>query len=53
MLGQLDVLVYTPEEFERMRREGDAFVEMLEEGWRIDEREATGRSPSPVSAGPL
>jgi predicted nucleotidyltransferase len=32
-LGGIDILVYTPQEFERMRREGNAFVEMiLEEG---------------------
>lgn len=29
--GGVDVLVYTPEEFESMRREGNAFAEMIEE----------------------
>ena len=31
--GAVDVLVYTPEEFKRMRKAGNAFIEMiLEEG---------------------
>lgn len=40
-IGGLDILVYTPKEFARMRREGNAFVEMiLEEGSLIYERKA-------------
>jgi hypothetical protein len=32
-LGGIDILVYTPQEFERMIKEGNAFAEMiLEEG---------------------
>ena len=38
-IGRLDILVYTPKEFARMRNEGNAFVEMiLEEGSLIYER---------------
>jgi uncharacterized protein len=34
----IDLLVYTPEEFERMRREGAPFLtDILEHGWRIYE----------------
>jgi uncharacterized protein len=44
-IGGLDILVYTPKEFARMRREGNAFVEMiLEEGSLIYERKAENRS---------
>ena len=44
-IGGLDILVYTPKEFVRMRREGNAFVEMiLEEGFLIYERKAESRS---------
>jgi hypothetical protein len=28
-LGAVDLLVYTPEEFDTMRREGNAFAEMI------------------------
>ncbi|MFQ5987219.1 MAG: nucleotidyltransferase domain-containing protein [Dehalococcoidia bacterium] len=39
----LDVLVYTPEEFEHMRREGNPFIErLLQEGMVIYERPSTG-----------
>ena len=42
-IGGLDILVYTPKEFARMRREGDAFVEMiLEEGSLIYDRKMDG-----------
>lgn len=35
-LGAVDLLVYTPEEFARMRHEGNAFAEMIaEEGMLI------------------
>lgn len=35
-LGAVDLLVYTPEEFARMRQEGNAFAEMIaEEGLLI------------------
>lgn len=34
-LGHIDVLVYTPEEFEAMRREGNAFAEMVNEEGRL------------------
>ena len=38
--GAVDVLVYTPEEFAAMRREGNAFAEMIaEEGHLIYGRE--------------
>ncbi len=30
-VGGVDILVYTPEEFGRMREEGNAFVEMIQE----------------------
>ena len=44
-IGGLDILVYTPKEFARMRREGNAFVEMiLEEGSLIYERKTENRS---------
>jgi hypothetical protein len=44
-IGGIDILVYTPKEFARMRREGNAFVEMiLEEGSLIYERKAENRS---------
>ena len=40
-MGGVDVLVYTPKEFARMRREGNAFAEMiLEEGALIYDRQA-------------
>ena len=40
-MGGIDILVYTPEEFATMQREGNAFVEMiLEEGSLIYERKA-------------
>ena len=40
-MGGIDVLVYTPEEFDRMQREGNAFVEMIiEEGSLIYDRKA-------------
>ncbi len=29
--GSVDILVYTPEEFQRMREEGNAFAELIEE----------------------
>ncbi len=29
--GGVDILVYTPEEFQRMREDGNAFAEMIEE----------------------
>lgn len=38
-LGAIDVLVYTPEEFSTMLKEGNAFAEMItEEGRLIDGR---------------
>ena len=38
-LGAVDILVYTPEEFIEMKREGNAFAEMItEEGIIIYER---------------
>ncbi len=33
--GGVDILVYTPEEFEEMRREGNAFVDMVVEEGRL------------------
>jgi predicted nucleotidyltransferase len=40
-MGGVDVLVYTPKEFAEMRREGNAFAEMiLEEGSLIYDRQA-------------
>jgi predicted nucleotidyltransferase len=40
-IGGLDILVYTPEEFETMQREGNAFAEMINEEARlIYDREA-------------
>ena len=40
-VGGVDVLVYTPKEFAAMRREGNAFAEMiLEEGSLIYDRQA-------------
>ncbi|RMH87296.1 MAG: nucleotidyltransferase domain-containing protein, partial [Calditrichaeota bacterium] len=40
----IDVLVYTPEEFQEMLRRGNAFAEMVvEEGVIIYEQEAAGR----------
>jgi predicted nucleotidyltransferase len=40
-VGGVDILVYTPDEFISMEREGNAFVEMiLEEGHLIYENEA-------------
>jgi len=40
-MGGVDVLVYTPKEFAEMRREGNAFAEMiLEEGALIYDRQA-------------
>jgi len=42
-LGAVDVLVYTPAEFARMKREGNAFVDMVtEEGVIIYDRPAQG-----------
>lgn len=42
-LGAVDVLVYTPEEFAAMQREGNAFAEMIvEEGWLIYGEQAEG-----------
>jgi len=35
-IGGIDILVYTPEEFDRMSKQGNAFAEMiLEEGQLI------------------
>ncbi len=34
-LGAVDILVYTPEEFESMKRDGNAFIEMILEEGRI------------------
>lgn len=40
-VGGVDILVYTPEEFAAMKRQGNAFAEMiLEEGRLIYENEA-------------
>jgi len=40
-MGHVDVLVYTPEEFATMQREGNAFAEMIsEEGRQLYGREA-------------
>jgi len=40
-IGGLDILVYTPEEFAKMQREGNAFAEMiLEEASLIYDRKA-------------
>jgi uncharacterized protein len=42
-LGGVDIMVYTPQEFARMRKEGNAFVEMiLEEGKLIYDRQTQG-----------
>jgi hypothetical protein len=42
-LGAVDLLVYTPEEFERMLEEGNAFAEMIvEEGRRVYDRQEAG-----------
>ena len=39
-MGAVDILVYTPEEFTTMQREGNAFAEMIaEEGSLIYDRE--------------
>jgi len=41
--GGVDILVYTPDEFETMRRSGNAFVEMVaEEGQLVYERQTDG-----------
>ncbi|MBE0415902.1 MAG: nucleotidyltransferase domain-containing protein [Dehalococcoidia bacterium] len=43
-LCAIDVLVYTPDEFERMRQEGNPFIEkVLQEGMVIYERPSKGR----------
>lgn len=34
-LGAIDILVYTPEEFDVMRRDGNAFAEMVAEEGRV------------------
>ena len=40
-VGGVDILVYTPDEFATMRKEGNAFAEMiLEEGSLIYDRQA-------------
>jgi predicted nucleotidyltransferase len=42
-IGGLDILVYTPEEFETMQSEGNAFAEMIREEARlIYDRQAEG-----------
>ncbi len=42
-MGGVDVLVYTPEEFEAMQREGNAFAELVaEEGLLIYGRQTQG-----------
>jgi predicted nucleotidyltransferase len=53
-IGGVDILVYTPSEFVRMKEQGNAFVEMiLEEGQLIyDDKEDTG-SDALVSTGAL
>src|SRR3990167_6982191 len=50
--GGIDVLVYTPEEFEAMQREGNAFAEMIvEEGKLIYAGQAEDLGEAMVSAG--
>jgi hypothetical protein len=40
-VGAVDLLVYTPDEFETMLRDGNAFAQMIvEEGRRIDAESA-------------
>jgi predicted nucleotidyltransferase len=42
-VGPVDALVYTPREFEAMRREGNAFAELIaEEGRLVYARQAEG-----------
>lgn len=40
--GGVDVLVYTPDEFEAMQREGNAFAEMIAEEGRLIYARQTG-----------
>ncbi|WP_447974268.1 nucleotidyltransferase domain-containing protein [Nitrospira sp. Kam-Ns4a] len=42
-LGAVDVLVYTPEEFTSMQREGNAFAELIVEEGRVIYAGPTGR----------
>ena len=51
-LGAVDALVYTPSEFDRMREQGNAFIEtLLEEGRLIYAREAKNRGRKAASSG--
>lgn len=53
-IGAVDVLVYTPEEFETMKRAGNAFIEMvIEEGRLIYDNRTQRWGPPLVPAGPL
>ena len=43
-MGAVDILIYTPEEFATMQREGNAFAEMIaEEGSLVYDRETESR----------
>jgi predicted nucleotidyltransferase len=49
--GGMDVLVYTPEEFARMKKEGNAFAEMIaEEALLIYDRKKKNRGKALVPA---
>jgi len=53
-MGAVDILVYTPEEFATMQREGNAFAEMIvEEGSLVYDRETESRGQALVPAGVL
>jgi predicted nucleotidyltransferase len=53
-IGGLDILVYTPKEFEKMKEEGNVFIEMItEEASLIYDRKAKNRSKALVSTGLL
>lgn len=53
-IGVIDILVYTPEEFDRMSKQGNAFAEMiLEEGQLIYDGQTKNRSTTMVSPGLL
>ncbi len=53
-MGAVDILVYTPEEFAAMQKEGNAFAEMIrEEGFLVYDRKTEAGSQAMVSAGVL
>ncbi len=51
-MGGVDILVYTPEEFEKMKEEGNAFAELIaEEGALIYDRQRKSEENSRSSPG--